>query len=209
MGVLPQSLEIIFKVQREKEQWKNNKKKNKLSIYKHVFFFFPSLWTLLHSNLVTILFLIILNNLKCYRSATWCSTNHLWTLAAPEQHTKNLLGVQESAFVIFGGLFSWVLNPSFLWGNITFSFLIHFQRLLVCLMCQEEGFRFVWTSETTTALLLYSACPWAFKCLVTGRSTLMPIKYFPLSLFTLHKAARWGHWWNQAALSCCLPQAHI
>ncbi len=58
-----------------------------------------SFWPLSLSNLITFLFLIHFNNLKWYKSATWSSTNHVWTLIA----TPCTLGV------------------------ITFSFLIHFQ----------------------------------------------------------------------------------
>jgi hypothetical protein len=43
MGVLPQVLEIIFEVQRKRNNEKNNKKKNKLSNLQNVFFF--PLWT--------------------------------------------------------------------------------------------------------------------------------------------------------------------
>jgi hypothetical protein len=32
-------------------------------------------------------------------------TNHLGTLIATEQHTRNVFSVQESTFVMFGGLF--------------------------------------------------------------------------------------------------------
>jgi hypothetical protein len=39
MGVLPQALEIIFEVQRERSNEKNSKKKNKLFNSQNVFFF--------------------------------------------------------------------------------------------------------------------------------------------------------------------------
>ncbi len=55
-------------------------------------------------------------DLKCYKSATWNSTNNVWTLITTEQHTKNFLGVWEPGFVTFDGLFFWVLDPSTLGG---------------------------------------------------------------------------------------------
>jgi len=46
MGALPQALEIIFEVQRERSNEKNSKKKKSFSTHKMCFFFFfSSLWT--------------------------------------------------------------------------------------------------------------------------------------------------------------------
>jgi hypothetical protein len=53
-----------------------------------------------------------------------------------------------------------------------FSFLICFQQLLVCRMCEEEGFKFCLDTRNNRALPLDLACPDSFKCLVTSPSTL-------------------------------------
>jgi hypothetical protein len=60
MGALPQALEIIFQVQGKRSNEKFYKKKNKLSNFKNMFFFFIFLLfgPLLFSNLITFLFLI-------------------------------------------------------------------------------------------------------------------------------------------------------
>jgi len=98
-GVLFQAIEIIFEMQRKRCNEKNNKTKNNLSNLQNMGFF--SLFgPLLLSNLIILFFLFILNDLKCYKSATWSSANHIWTLIATEQHTKTFLNVQKSAFVL-------------------------------------------------------------------------------------------------------------
>jgi hypothetical protein len=83
MGALL-ALDTIFEVQRKRS---NNKKTNKLSNLHNMvfFFFFGSLWTpptFKAHYFFNVLF--ILNDLKCYRSATWSFTNHLGTAIAIE-----------------------------------------------------------------------------------------------------------------------------
>jgi hypothetical protein len=106
---------------KENEWWKNNKKNN-FPTYKTFFilFFGP----LLFPNLVTFLFLFILNNLKCYRSATYNSINHLWTLITRKQNIRNFVNVWEPAFVAFGGFFFEFLTPSTLKGHNFFNSII-------------------------------------------------------------------------------------
>jgi len=79
MGALLQALETIFEVQRKMSNEKIARRKISFSTYKMSFFsLFFSLCTRptfrAHKFLV---FLFILNDLKCYRSATFNSTNHL------------------------------------------------------------------------------------------------------------------------------------
>jgi hypothetical protein len=59
MGALLQALEIIFQVQRKKNNEKLTRKKKAFQLTKHIFFLFGPL---LFSNLIT--FLFILNNFK-------------------------------------------------------------------------------------------------------------------------------------------------
>jgi hypothetical protein len=56
------------------------------------------------SNLITFLFFIHFKWLQSYRSNTWSSTNHFWTLKATDEHTKNFSSVWELTFVMFGDL---------------------------------------------------------------------------------------------------------
>jgi hypothetical protein len=79
------------------------------------------------------------NDLKCYRGTTWSSTNHLWTLIATEQHTKNFLSVWKLALVVFSDLFFWVLER----------------------LCWGGGSSFVWTQKTM------EPCPWIRPALST------------------------------------------
>jgi hypothetical protein len=81
---------------------------------KMLFFHFSSVWPLLLSTLIT--FLLILNNLKCCKNTIWNSENHLWTLIATEQHKMKILSVWELTFVMFSGLFFWVLEPLYFEG---------------------------------------------------------------------------------------------
>ncbi len=107
------------------------------------FFLFSSLWTpftfKLHNFLISYSLLQ-----ECHLS--W--TNHLSTLIATEQHTKNFLGVQKLAFAVFRWKFVFLSSwPPLLWGAITFSFLIHFLHVRGCAKRRDSSF--VWTPETT------------------------------------------------------------
>jgi hypothetical protein len=102
-------------------------------------------------------------DLKCYKSITWSFTNHLWTLVITKQHKRNFLGVWESTFCNVQWFFFWVLDPFYFEGLLTFSFLICLwwllRRLLVCHMCQEEGFKFCLDTRNKGAFSLDLACP--------------------------------------------------
>jgi hypothetical protein len=105
IGALSQALQIIFEVQRKRNNEKITRRKISFPTYKLCFFkFFLHFGPLLLSNLIVFFSLFILNNLKCYRSATWSCTNHLGTLIATKQHIKKFLGVWELTFVVLGGL---------------------------------------------------------------------------------------------------------
>jgi hypothetical protein len=102
--MLPQALEIIFKVQRKRSNEKITRKRKSFLTCKT--FVFSNLWTPLTFKLHNFLiFLFILNDLKCYRRVTSSSTSHVGTLIATKQHTWNFLGVQEPAFLANGDLF--------------------------------------------------------------------------------------------------------
>ncbi len=85
---------------------------------------------------------------------------------------------------MFDGLFFWVLNPHSFWGAVAFSLLIRFWQLLVCQMCQEEGFKFCLDNRNNGTLLLDPACPQALKCSVTGQSTLVVLQ-------VTHEIVKW------------------
>jgi hypothetical protein len=115
-----------------KEYWKNNKSRNKLFQFtKHFFLLLLLFWTLLTFKPRKFFYILfILNNLKCYRSITWNSTNHLSTLLAIEPHTRifKCLGIGFCNIWWFVFLRFW---PPLLWGAITFSILFRFLWVFV------------------------------------------------------------------------------
>ncbi len=79
--------------------------------------------------------MFILNDLKCYRSATFSSTNHFGTLIATEQHTRIFFGWLNFYFEVFDGfVFERFLTLSTLGGHNFLNsnpFLMIFSALLV------------------------------------------------------------------------------
>jgi hypothetical protein len=71
---------------------------------------------------------------------------------------KAFFGCLETDF----GSVQWFVFFEFLtpllWGAVTFSFLIFFQRLLVCHMHQKEGFKFCLDTKNNRTLPLDPAC---------------------------------------------------
>ncbi len=137
MGVLLQTLEIIFKVQRKMSNQQISRKKKSFSTQKALFclFFFPSLDPSYFQSFYLFLYLFILNDLKCCRSITFSSTNHPSTLIATEQCTR-IFWLFESQLWSVRCLFVLSSWPPLLWAVVTFSILIHFWRFLMCQMCQ-------------------------------------------------------------------------
>jgi hypothetical protein len=92
------------------------KKKKKHTNLENTFFFFLSLDLSYFQTSQLSYFLFILNDLKFSRIVTSSFTIHLGTLIATEQHTRNLLGVQEPAFLASSDLFFLVLDPLYFGG---------------------------------------------------------------------------------------------
>jgi hypothetical protein len=97
---------------------------------------------------------------------------------------------------MFGGLF--VLNPWPLYfrGAVTFSFLIHFRWLLVCQMCQEERFKFLFRHQKQWSPPLGSNLPWALK--VFGHRPVYPTVIY---CFAENLSKGDTVFWNQNNLS--------
>jgi hypothetical protein len=122
-----------------------------------LFCFFSLLFgPLLLSNLIFFYILFILNCLKFYKSITWSFTNHLWTLITTQQHKKIFFECSE---IGFGNVWWFVFLSSEPSWVVTFSFLIYFQRLLVCHMRQKEGFKFCLDTRNNRAVPLDPAWP--------------------------------------------------
>jgi hypothetical protein len=98
----------------------------------------------------------------------------MWTLIATEQHTKNFLGDQELAIVMFSGLFFWVFHTLYFGGcNFPKSTL-----LLTIFNVPDApigGAQILFGHQKQWSPPLNLACPkclgvWC-KCLVTGWMT--------------------------------------
>jgi len=80
MEALSQALEIVFEMQRKRSNEKIARRKISFLTHRMYLIFnfnFSLLFgPLLLSKLLTFHFLFILNDLKCYKSATFSSTNH-------------------------------------------------------------------------------------------------------------------------------------
>jgi hypothetical protein len=94
-----------------------------------------------------------------------------WTLRATRQHTRNFLGVQESAFVMFDGLFFWVLDKLYFCNFLVF--LIHFRPTIVSVWDVSRGGLQVLLGHQKQWNLPLGFSLWSkLKCPVTNWSTL-------------------------------------
>ncbi len=157
MGVLHQALEIIFEVQMKRNNEKIARRKISFPTHKTCFFFFfldPSYF----QSFYLFHFLSILNDLKCYKSATFSSTNHVWTLITTKQlqFFFGWLGLSFSNVWWFVFLNSW---PPLIWGAKIFSILICFWWFLVHQCINRRGSSFFWTPKTT------KSSPWIWSTL--------------------------------------------
>ncbi len=125
---------------------KQQGKKKKLSNSQNTFFFSFGLLRL--SSFKLSHFFFILNNLQCYRSIAFNSTNCFLTLITTKQHIRNFLGDWESAlqlsmvfcFFFLGGEF---LTLSTLVGHNFFNFK-SFLKDFQCITCvNKRGSNFV------------------------------------------------------------------
>ncbi len=132
MGSLYQVLDIIFEVQRKRSNEKLTRIKIGFSTYKMFFFFLLFVLHLL-SNLITFLFIIQFKQLKFYKSSLNSNSN--------KSNIQESFWMFGTTYVMFIGLF-FNFWPPLVWGVVTFSFLICFQRLLICQIHQEERFKF-------------------------------------------------------------------
>jgi hypothetical protein len=75
------------------------------------------------------------------------------------------LGVQESTFVAFGGLFFWVLEPLYFGGH-NFLSSIPFLMIFSVLYVPIERVQVFFGHQKQQNPPLGSCLPWMFKCLV-------------------------------------------
>ncbi len=127
-SIFSSSINHLWNAKPKHQPIKSSKENTFFQIVKHNFFHFSSFLPLILSNLITFLFLIILNNLKCYRSTTWSFTNHLWNLITTNQHTKN------------------------------FSILFCFQWFLMCVKCTNRRVQVLFRDQKQWSPPLDLAC---------------------------------------------------
>jgi len=111
-----------FDVQRKRSNEKIPRKKKSFLIFKMCFFFvfFLLFGALLLSNLITFLYLLILNNLRWYRKATWIFTNRLWTLIARDQYAHKKFGCSGTDFCNVWWFIFFEFLTSFILGDHNF-----------------------------------------------------------------------------------------
>jgi hypothetical protein len=102
MGALPQALEIIFEVQRKKNNDKSNKKKNKHFNLQNVFFFCSFLFgPLLPSNLITFLFLTHLKWFQVIQERHLKFYKLSWNFNSNKTTYKEFFGCLGTGQIIF------------------------------------------------------------------------------------------------------------
>jgi hypothetical protein len=93
-----------------------------------------------------------------------------WTLRATRQHTRNFLGVQESAFVMFDGLFCWVLDKLYFCNFLVFF--NPFPTIVSVWDVSRGGLQVLWGHQKQWNLPLGFSLWSKLKCPVTNSSTL-------------------------------------
>jgi hypothetical protein len=120
-------------------------------IFSFLFFLFGPL---ILSNLIIIIIIINLNDLKCYRSATWSYTKSCSNLNTNRATYKEVSGCTGISFFSVWWFVFFSFWLPLLWRVVTFSFVILFGPFLVCQMSQEEEFKFCWDTRNNRALTL-------------------------------------------------------
>jgi hypothetical protein len=132
--MLPPALEIIFEMERKRNNDKRVRKKKKKKTFqlaKHVFFFFHLLFgPFLLSKLQTFSFLVHFKQFKVLLEWHFQFYKSFWNSNNNKATYKEFFGCLGTSFVTFIDLFLWVLNPSNFGGH-KFSILIRFEWFLV------------------------------------------------------------------------------
>ncbi len=118
-------------------------------------------------------FLFILNNLKCYRSATWSSTNHLWTLITTEPYIlETFVGCSGIGLCSFWWCFLKFLTHSTLGGCNYFNS-IPFLTIFNVPNAPIKGVQIFFGHQKQQSPPLGSGLSWALKCSITNQFTLV------------------------------------
>jgi hypothetical protein len=141
------------------DQLKKKEKKTFFKFAKRICFHFSSFWSLLLSNLITFLLCIHFKQFKILYE------HHLeWY-----KSTLNSFSNRATYNICFGCLKIGLCNVWWLvffefstpctLGSYNFLFVIHFGRLLMCQIHQEEGFKFCLDSRNNGPIPSNPACP--------------------------------------------------
>jgi hypothetical protein len=168
-GVLFQAIEIIFEMQRKRCNEKNNKTKNNLSNLQNMVFFFSLFGPLLLSNLIILLFFIHFQWFKVLQECHLKFCKSYLNSDSNRATYKDFFECSEISLciVVFCGFFFEFLTLYTLGGHNFIIFNLFFTMLL-CQMCQEEGFRLCWDTKNNRTLPLDLACP---ECLIVQSLT--------------------------------------
>ncbi len=160
------AIQITFEMQSQGTSHKRAVKKIRIfQIAKHFFFNFFHCDHLLLSNLITFLFILI-NDLKCYRSATWSSINHLSILIATK-HTRNYFDARKLTYDnIFMICVFEFLTPSTLGGHKFFNSIL-FLNFFSAPDASIEGVQVLFGHQKQQSpSSLGSSLLWVHKCSV-------------------------------------------
>jgi hypothetical protein len=130
-------------------------------------------------------------------SATWSSKSHVWTQITAEQHTRNCLGVQESVFVVFDGLFFFEFLTPFPLRGCNFFICNLFLTIVSMSDVPRAGVQVCLDNKNNGALPLYPGCP---ERLSVQRLTNLPyvcgsqrVKFSHLCAFNISPAWQGKH----------------
>jgi hypothetical protein len=135
--------------------------------------FFLFFGPLLFSNLITFFFLFLLNDLKCYKSATWNSTNHLELQLHSKRATyKDFFRCLGTDFGSVWWFFCVVLTP-FTLGACNFLISNPFWMIVIVADALQGGIQVLFGHLKHQSPPLGSGLAWVLKCCVTRWSTLI------------------------------------
>jgi len=140
----------------------------------NIFFFILTPLTFKPHNF---LFFIHFNNLKWYKSTTWSSTNHVWTLKATEQYTLNFfrcLGTDLCSVLWF---VFWVFDTLYFGGHNflisnSFSMIVNVSDVL------RGEVQMLFEHQKQQSTPFGSGLPRVLKCSVTSCHTMWKMQWY-------------------------------
>jgi hypothetical protein len=169
MSAFSSSKNHLWNAKPKDQPKKSSKKKTCFQIAKQFFFHFSSFWPLLLSNLITFLLLIHFKQFKVLKE---CHLKFYKSSLNYNSNIQQFLGVWELAFVAFNGFFFKLLISSIVGGH-NFLNSIPFFMIFSVPNAPIKRVQVLFGHQKQWSPPLESNLPWAFKCPVTSRFTLI------------------------------------